>query len=140
MRLLRAFATLRAARRGATAVEFALVAGVALLLIFAVIELGLLMWTKNALQYTAAAAARCAAMGSPGCTNAQQYAVTQAGNMVFSGIVQTSDVTVGAATTCHGASGKFQVVTITAGYWAAASLPLPFNGITLQATGCYPTS
>ena len=140
MTLLRTFAALLATRRAATALEFALVAGAALLIIFGVIELSLLMWTKNALQYTATAAARCAAMGSPGCGNAQQYAVTKAGNMVFSGIIQASDVTVSAATTCNGASGKFQVVTINAGYWANASLPPPFNGITLQATGCYPTA
>lgn len=126
------------ARRGATAVEFALVGSVLMLVLFGVLSTGLLLWTEGGLQTAAMAAARCGALNSPLCSNVSQYAVTQAQNWVTSGIIGTGNVAVSAnATTCNGASGTFEVVTITCPFWS--DLPPPLSGITLKVKGCYPT-
>ena len=50
--------------RGATALEFAILAPVFLLLIFGIIAFGLLFWTQVGLQHGAVMAARCASIGS----------------------------------------------------------------------------
>ena len=47
---------------GATAVEFALVVPMFLMLVFGAIEFGRILWTKQALQETAVAGARCMAI------------------------------------------------------------------------------
>ena len=48
--------------RGASAVEFALTAPVFFVMLFAVIDGGLLLWTQVGLQHGAEAAARCASI------------------------------------------------------------------------------
>ena len=50
------------AQDGATAVEFALVLPMFLMLVFGSIEFGRLLWTQQALQETAIAGARCMAI------------------------------------------------------------------------------
>lgn len=57
-------------RDGATAVEFALIAPVLLLIVGAVLGLGLAFWTRSALQQAATETARCVAIGSPDCSRA----------------------------------------------------------------------
>lgn len=125
------------ARRGATAIEFALVGSVLMMVTFGMLSAGILLWTKGGLQSAAAMAARCGALGSPLCTNVAAYAVTEAQNWVTSGVISATDVTVNpGATTCNGASGTFETVTITCPFWSA--LPGPLRNITLNVTGCYP--
>ena len=66
---------------GATAVEFALVAPMFLMLVFGAIEFGRVLWTEQALQETALAGARCmaiaqtrtAAQNSSSCTSSGSY-------------------------------------------------------------------
>jgi hypothetical protein len=126
-------------RGGATAVEFALVAGLFLPLCFAIFDAGLLMWTKGSLQSVAALTARCVAISSANCTNAGQFAVTSAGNWVFPGIIVAANVSLPSATVCiSGAS--FIKVTITCPYWAGALLPPPLNGRTLTAVAYFPVA
>jgi Flp pilus assembly protein TadG len=55
---------LRQARSGATAVEFAFVAPLLLLLLLGLAEIGRVMWTQSALQFAVQEAARCAAIQS----------------------------------------------------------------------------
>ncbi|MDE2517177.1 MAG: pilus assembly protein [Rhodospirillales bacterium] len=118
--------------------EFALVGSVLMVALFGILSTGLLLWTEGGLQSAATAAARCGALASPLCTNVTQYAVTQAQNWVTSGIIGTGNVSVSAnATSCNGATGTFEVVTITCPFWS--SLPPPLSGITLKVKGCYPT-
>ncbi len=57
-----ALAALARARGGTTAVEFALVLPMFLMLVFGGIEFGRLLWMKEALQETAIAGARCVAI------------------------------------------------------------------------------
>lgn len=55
-------------RRGASAVEFAMVAGPLALMMFGTIEFGRLYWTQHALDEVAIRAARCIAIPQPQCS------------------------------------------------------------------------
>lgn len=66
---------------GASAVEFAIIAPVFLLLLFAAIEGGLLLWTQLGLQHGVELAARCASVNTSVCGSAaaiQDFAAQQA--------------------------------------------------------------
>jgi len=127
-------------RRGATAVEFAIIAAVLLPLLFGTPDLGLLMWTDNALQSTAALTARCVALSSSLCSaNPAQYAVTTAESWILPNIITTAEVTINsAATSCNGTTGAFVTVAISSSYWAANILPPPFSATTLHVSSCFP--
>jgi Flp pilus assembly protein TadG len=133
------FTKLPRKRGGATAVEFALVAGVFLPLCMAIFDAGLLLWTKGALQSTAALTARCAAITSPLCTTPQQFAVTTAGNWIFPGIITALNVVPTPAVVCISPS-SFMKVTIVCQYWGGALLPPPLNGLTLTAVAYFPVA
>jgi Flp pilus assembly protein TadG len=133
---------------GAAALEFALVAGVFFPLSLGILEAGLLLWAKGALQSTAALAARCAAIASPSCSavpgafnvaGVQQFAVTMAGNWVFPGIITntTANFTPAPATVCL-SSVSYMKVTITSSFWAGGLLPPPLNGLNLTSVAYYP--
>ena len=62
--------------RGATALEFAILAPVFFLLIFGIIAFGMLFWTQVGLQHGAEMAARCASINTTLCPNGNQSAVT----------------------------------------------------------------
>ena len=59
--------------RGATALEFALLATPMLWLVLGTVEFGRWMWMKQALQATAAEAARCMAVLNPSCASGAAY-------------------------------------------------------------------
>lgn len=72
--------SLRRDVRGVTAVEFAITAPVFFVLIFGIIETGLLLWTQMGLQHGVELAARCATVNTTLCNNAtniQSYAAQQ---------------------------------------------------------------
>ena len=137
MIVLAALRRLAAQRRATTAVEFGFVGSMMLLLTFGTIDLGMLLWTKSAMQSTAAIAARCAAISSPLCTDVPSYAATLANGWIMPGAVSASNVQLSSVTTCNSATGTFEQVTITASFWANV-LPWPFHGQTLTASACYP--
>jgi Flp pilus assembly protein TadG len=124
--------------RAAAIVEFAVVGSLFILICFAIVELGLVLWTGNALQTTAALTARCAALGAAPCSNAPQFAAATAGSLVFPSVIAASDVTVGQAAGCNGASGNFMVVTINCRLWSTGWLPPPFASTPIIRTECYP--
>jgi Flp pilus assembly protein TadG len=128
-------------RRGSTAVEFAIIAGVMLPLLFGTVDLGLLMWTSNALRSTAALTARCVAISSSLCSgNPAQFAVSTAQVWVLPNIITTAEVTINtAASSCNGTAGSFVTVAISSSYWAADILPPPFSTTTLNVNSCFPT-
>lgn len=129
-------------RSGVAAVEFALVASGFLLLLIGALEVGLLLWTNNALQITAGLTARCAALKT--CSpDSKSYAVSLAGQWAGAGAVKASDVTVSppALSACQGASGgysKFTEVTISSELWSSLGIG-PLAGVKLQASACYPS-
>lgn len=116
-------------RRGVTTLEFGLIALPLCLVLFAVVEIGLAVRMRSALQYATAQAARCAAVDSTVCgttTATAAYATTQ-----------TQGVTVSAS--------SFTVTSAACGKQVTASVPLPIvahkvipGAVTLSARSCYP--
>ncbi len=136
----RLFRDFLSACRGAAALEFALVGLAYFPLCLGIFELGLLLWTRNALVTTANLTARCVAINSPSCSNATQYAVNTAGNWLQTGILTSSGVMVQTSTSCSGASGAMVKVTVTS--TGFTNLPI-LSGLAtkaLTANACYPAS
>jgi Flp pilus assembly protein TadG len=126
-------------RRGVTALEFAAITTSLMLLCYGSLELGLLFWTQTVLNATAARTARCVAIGSADCSNAQTYAVNLVTNAMFSGVIGSTDVTSQAVTSCNGTSGTFQKVSISSSYlvdWQPAFVPALNRVVSVSA--CYP--
>jgi Flp pilus assembly protein TadG len=119
-------------------VEFALISGALLLFTFGTIELGLTIWTLGVLQNTAEQTARCAAIASPNCTNAQQFAVNTAIPLLYAGAITTSNVHV--TSSCNGAAGTYVNVTISITTWAGSTLIPALSRPNLSAQACYPVS
>jgi Flp pilus assembly protein TadG len=124
-------------RRGVVAMEFAVVASVLVVILVLVLEVGLMSWTRAALQTAAALTARCAAVGSTDCPSATNYAVTAVQNWLYANVVTAANVTVQTNVACNGATGKYTVVTITATNWIGAVLPPGLSRPTLTASACY---
>lgn len=82
LRTLSDFITPNRGERGATALEFALVAPVFLLFILGIVDFGRLFWVKNLMQYGAEQTARYA-MVSPSATDTdlETYANTEVGDL-----------------------------------------------------------
>ncbi len=142
--------------RGATTVEFAVIGSCLCLVTFAVLETGLLLWTKTCLQVVASDSARCGAVGltnpSSICGNTaatQNFAVQAAttGNSVSNifgwglpvAISSANVVVASSAIGCNGAAapGNYYQVSVTASL--SMALPPPFQNFgNLTAVGCYP--
>jgi Flp pilus assembly protein TadG len=115
------------ARRGASAVEFALVLPACLMLLFGVMEGGRALWLQNALNYAVEQAARCAAIDTNNCGSANQV-------QAYASTISGSDFP----------SADFAVATAACGNVVSASYPvqlhIPFvaAALTLTAQSCYP--
>lgn len=131
------------ARDGATAVEFALVVPMFLMLVFGAIEFGRLLWTKEALQETAIAGARCVAIAqgsttsSPcasGGTTAYIQTVAKAWGLTLATITPSTPTSGG----CKGLSQ----VTLTSTFSSVVPnlVQLSTGGISLTASACYPNN
>lgn len=129
---------LRSDAKGATLVEFALVAPVLLLFIFGIIESARAIWTYQSLQETAFSAARCMAIGRSPCdsvANVKSHAVARAAESRIT--VPTSAITAEASVTCHGVSGQDKV-RIVLPYQSILSGFLPTSLTNLTVTACAP--
>lgn len=133
-------------RSGASAVEFALVAVPLLMLIFGTIEYGRLMWTRQALQETAIAGARCVGVGGIGCSaaggefdaaTARQFVRQTAQNWFVA--LEDADVTISNDDDCGGVDG-FATVTIRHDF--LTPVPAALVGLAestaLSASACFP--
>jgi Flp pilus assembly protein TadG len=88
-----AFSRMRAFGRGssgATAVEFALVAPLLFLLLFAIVEFGRAWWTKNSLQYAVERATRYAVVCATGACPSDGAIQTYAANQVYAQSMDSS--------------------------------------------------
>jgi Flp pilus assembly protein TadG len=114
--------------RGATALEFAILAPVFFLLIFGIIAFGLLFWTQVGLQHGAEMAARCASINTTLCpTNSAitDYAMHQA--LGLSLPASTFTYSVPACGNQVSASYTFQFPGV-----------LNLSPVTLTAQACFP--
>ncbi len=137
---------------GATAVEFALVVPMFLMLVFGAIEFGRVLWTKEALQETAVAGARCMAIAQ----GAKQHSSCASGGSYSSSTTTTyiqntakgwglsvpsSGISLNNAASCGGTSG-FSQVTLTSTFNSVVPnlVQLSTGGVTLTASACYPNN
>ncbi|GAA4476191.1 TadE/TadG family type IV pilus assembly protein [Gluconacetobacter asukensis] len=123
--------------RAAAAVEFAVVAGMFLVMLVGAIELGLQWWTRDCLQMTADLTARCVALGA--CSDDPVgFAKGQATDWALPGAVASLLVDDNASS-CHGMGvqgGRFVIVQIRSDFWSG--LPFPFFASSLSVSACYP--
>ena len=118
--------------RGATAVEFALVAPIFLMFVIGMFDLGRLFFIKNTMQYTVEQTARYA-MVNPTLTETEleTYATTE-GDKMFTGITFTAEATV---------VGTVNYRNITASYSFDFLMPLVnLTGIPLVAKSRTPVN
>ena len=113
--------------RGASAVEFVLVAPALLLFLFGIIETGRVLWFQNALNYAVQEAARCASVNPTICgTTAavQGFAATRSSVSFPPAIFTPTTQTCGNQ--------------VSASYPASLTIPFIPRSLTLSATSCFP--
>ena len=129
-----AFSRIRAFGRssgGSAAVEFAFVAPLLLLLLFAVVEFGRGWWAKSSLQYAAERAARFAVVCGGGCPGDAAIA-TYATNQVYD-----QSVPQGTFTVSHPTANQTCVnYTFSFAPWFAGDLDMVESMLTFQGTSC----
>jgi Flp pilus assembly protein TadG len=133
---------------GATAVEFAAVLGPLMILIFGVFEFGRLLWTREALQETATAGARCMGMSATSCASGGTYNSGDSDTYIEGlanswGVTLTAaNITLNSNTTCAGVSAAngFSSVTITYTFQSVVPslITALSGGTTLTSTACFP--
>ena len=133
---------------GAAALEFAMVLGPLLLLVFGVFEFGRLLWVREALQETATAGARCMSMSASGCAAAGAYSSSNTTTFIentannWGVTLVATNIALNNNATCAGvtASNGFSSVTIT--YTFQSILPTFITSLSggkaLTSTACYP--
>jgi Flp pilus assembly protein TadG len=115
--------------RGATIVEFALVALPVLVFIFGIMQIAWIVWIDNLLQVSVNTAARCGAVQSTTspCSGADMVATA---NLVFSPPSGATFSVNGSDCSASGGTGLVGTYTITF---------LFVVDMTVTATSCYPT-
>jgi Flp pilus assembly protein TadG len=146
--MIRRLASLPGARGGAAAVEFAAVLTPLMLLVFGTFEFGRLLWTREAMQETAAAAARCMALSATSCASSGAYSSSNTTTYIENvasawGVTLTSsNMTLNSSTTCAGVSAPNGFSTVTLTYTFQSIVPNfvhPLaSGTSLSTTACYP--
>ncbi len=121
---------------GVVALEFALVALAFMPLCFGLIELGLGLWARNALQSVAEMTARCVAIASPNCSDPVAYATSLANAWVSGAALASSGVAVQTGTTCSTAPGTMVRVSLSTVMINKTGLPPPLNSVIITASAC----
>jgi Flp pilus assembly protein TadG len=132
--------------RGATAVEFALIAFPLLLFIFGITEFGRALWIRQGLQATAIAGARCVALVQPSCGTGGVYSASMSMSYVqtvakgWMITLPTSAITLNTTATCANVTG-FSQVTINYTFQTVVPVLIPALGTAAQlnAAACFPT-
>lgn len=120
-------------RRGAAAIEYALLLPVLLLIVLGIIDAGRLLWVYTTLNRAAAAAARCAVVNASECSSEPQIKSRVVAEAWGLGI---SPAAVAVTTAACGVqvSANYDFAFIIPGLGAIS----PLGTITLRATACYP--
>jgi Flp pilus assembly protein TadG len=117
-------------QRGASALEFALIAPAFFLFIFGIIELGLLFWTQVGLQHGAEMAARCASINTKLClTNDPGTITTYATQQAYGLTLPASTFTFSTGACGNQVSASYLFVFV--------GLP-NLRPLTLTAHSCFP--
>jgi Flp pilus assembly protein TadG len=129
-----AFSRIRAfggSSAGSAAVEFAFVAPLLFLLLFAVVEFGRAWWAKSSLQYAAERAARFAVVCGTGACPSDTAVQTYAANQVYEQSVGSAafSITHPAGTTCVDYSFNFAP-------WFVGNLDVLEGTLTFIGTAC----
>jgi len=132
-------------RSGASAVEFALLAGPLFLMMLGSLEFGRIYWAQQLLQDTAIAGARCMAVPQSQCAVSNTYnsakTVTFVKTKASTGGISLTDanISLNRSATCSSISG-FSRVTVThtfesalPGFITALATPMP-----MTASACFP--
>ncbi len=127
-------------RRGAHAFEFVIISIIFFPVSFGILEVGMLLWTQNAMQNAATMAARCGAIGSADCPDVAAYAANSVGQWVVPDNIAKSDVTVTTGASCNGAPGKATIVIIAHRFWGSFTLPDPFSAPLITVSSCFPSA
>ena len=121
-------------RNGGTAVEFALIASALSMLLLGIMWLGYALWIQNALDYSVAEAARCAAnsntCGAPSGQNASLVTTYAAG-------VSGAGIASSVFTYTAPANGNCGYA-VTASYPVTLAIPFLTLSLTLASRACYP--
>ena len=136
------------ARDAATAVEFAFILPLLLILVFGVFEFARLMWTREALVETAAAGARCMAMSASSCQSGGAYSASGTDTYI-EGVganwglsLSASNLTLNNNTTCSGVTATKGFSSVTIAYSFVSVVPNEIvalaGGESLSGTACYP--
>jgi Flp pilus assembly protein TadG len=130
-------------RSGASAVEFALVIGPFLLVLFGVIEFGRMLWTLNALQETAIAGARCMGVRNTSCASSGAYSSSSSTTYIkgvaagWGVTLANANVTLNNSTSCAGVSG-FSQVTLTYTFQTVIPYITSLVGDPMSVNACFP--
>jgi Flp pilus assembly protein TadG len=116
--------------RGASALEFGILAPVFFLVIIGIIELGLLFWTQIGLQHGAEMAARCASVNGTLCPTDNPDAITNYATQQALGL--------GLPASTFGFSTPACGNQVSATYLFVFPGILGLNPLTLTAQACYP--
>lgn len=116
---------------GTSAIEFAFTAPVYMALVFAVIEIGFVLWTQFGLEHGVEEGARCASVNTTTCSNASATANYAAANSL--GITVPASVFTVSSTDC----GNMVRASYTYSYFTSY---LGVPNVTLTAQSCYPSS
>ncbi len=127
-----------AERNGSVTLEFAIVGLAFFLLIFFILEAGLLLWTKSAMQVAASETARCTAISASACRDPRAYAASIIGTWGVAGVISDPSVSVQPGTTCNSTTGHYSAVTIS-GTASWLSNFMPPSSALLSASACYPS-
>jgi len=114
---------------GASAVEFALVFPVFVLMVFGICEFGRALWTQSLLDYAVQTAARCGAVDTATCasnTATVTYAVQSSAPLT----IPSRDFTASTQTCGSQVTGSYPFTFVVPQLF-------PFN-VTLSAQACYP--
>jgi Flp pilus assembly protein TadG len=127
-------------QRGATVVEFALVAPVFLMFLFLMLDGGRMLYTRQQVNELAAAAARCAALKPASCTtDAQVKSWTVTRGLQRSRLtLVAANVSVTMAGTCNSQNAAVVTVNLPFKRGAMALLPQSRVPATLSSTACFP--
>jgi Flp pilus assembly protein TadG len=129
---------------GASAVEFAIVVPMFLLVIFGIVEFGQYLWTSSVLQQTAVQTARCMGVLQSQCASAGVYSSSNStgyGQTVAAGYglgLANSNFTLSRAASCAGVTGFSQVTVSYRFYAVVPVVTAMMGGVPMTATACFP--